>query len=124
MPHYTHEAASAHHAPQLLLDAAFRLVSHSITSIETELRPPTTDETRLAELRRQYTQTDAQTVRAAYARAQRLEELAIEMADTARNQQVDQSGPVLDALALAQCCPGFSGESYSWAINDGFTLTR
>jgi hypothetical protein len=107
-----------------LLDAAFRLVSHSITSIEARFHSLTTDEARLAELRKQFPQTDAQAVQVAFARARRLEEVAVEMADAARNQRKDQSGPVLDAQALAECCPGFSGESYSWAINDGLTLTR
>jgi hypothetical protein len=107
-----------------LLAAAFRLVSHSITSIEARFHPLTTDEARVAELRRQFPQADAQALQEAYARAQRLEEVAIEMADTARNQGKGQSGSVLDAQALAERCPGFSDESYTWAINDGFTLTR
>ena len=38
------------------------------------------------------------------------------MADTARDR--------LDAQTLAERCPGFSAESYLWAVNDGFTLTR
>lgn len=107
-----------------LLDAAFQLVSHSITSIEARSHSHTSDEARVAELRRQFPEADAQALQAAYARAQRLEEVAIEMADTVRNQGTGQSGPALDAQALAERCPGFSGESYTWAINDGFTLTR
>jgi len=107
-----------------LLDTAFQLVSHSITCIETRFDPLTTDEARLAELKRQFPQADAQSLLEAYARAKRLEEVAIEMADTARNQHEGQSESVIDAQALAQRCPGFSGVSYSWAINDGFTLTR
>jgi hypothetical protein len=107
-----------------LLDAAFRLVSHSITSIEGPSHPLTTDEARMAELRRQFPQADAHALREACARAWRLEEVAIEMADVARNQRDSESGQVLDARALAERCPGFSGESYSWAINDGLTLTR
>ena len=107
-----------------LLDAAFRLVSHSITSIEARFHALTTDDARVAELRRQFPQADAQAVQEAYARAQRLEEMAIEMADTVRNQRKGQSGPELETRELADRCPGFSGESYSWAINDGFTLTR
>ena len=83
-----------------------------------------TDEARVAELRRQFPQADAQALQEAYTRAQELEHVAIEMADTARNQRKGQSGPVLDAQVLAERCPGFSDESYSWAINDGFTLTR
>jgi hypothetical protein len=46
------------------------------------------------------------------------------MADAARNQPSGPSGPVLDVQALVERCPGFSGESYSWAVNDGFILTR
>ena len=107
-----------------LLDAAFRLVSHSITSIETRFHPLTTDEARVAELMRQFPDADAQALQEALARAHRLEEVAIEMADTARNMRQGQSGPMLDAQVLAERCPGFSDESYSWAINDGFTLTR
>ena len=107
-----------------LLDAAFRLVSHSITSIEARFHPLTTDEARVAELMRQFPDADAQALQEALARAHRLEEVAIEMADTARNQRQSQSGPMLDTQVLAERCPGFSDESYSWAINDGFTLTR
>jgi hypothetical protein len=107
-----------------LLDAAFRLVSHSITSREARIHPLTTHEARVAELRRQFPQAQAQVLEEGYARAQRLEEAAVEMAHTARNQRKGQSEPVLDARALAERCPGFSDESYSWAINDGFTLTR
>jgi hypothetical protein len=107
-----------------LLDAAFRLVSHSIISIEGRVHPLTTVEARLAELGRQFPHADAHTIEEAHARAQRLEEVAIEMADEARNQRTSESEPLLDAQALAERCPGFSGESYHWAINDGFTLTR
>jgi hypothetical protein len=107
-----------------LLDAAFRLVSHSITSVEARSPALATDQARLAELKRQFPQADAQSLQEAYARARRLEEVAIEMADTARNQRQGQAGPTLDARALAERCPGFSEECYSWAINDGFTLTR
>ena len=107
-----------------VLDAAFRLVSHSITSIEARFGSLTTDKARMAELRRQFPQADAQALEEAYARAQRLEEVAIEVAETARNQLRDQSGPPLDAQALSERCPGFSRESYFWAIGDGFLLTR
>jgi hypothetical protein len=107
-----------------LLDAAFRLVSHSITVLKARLHALTTDEARLAELSRQFPQADVQSLQEAYACAQRLEEVAIEMADTARDQRKGHSAPMLDAQQLAERCPGFSSESYSWAINDGFTLTR
>jgi hypothetical protein len=107
-----------------LLDAAFRLVSHSITVLEARIHPLTADEARLAELRRQFPQPDAQTLQEAYVRAQRLEEVAIEMADAVRNQQKEQSDPILDVQVLAGRCPGFSSESYFWAVNDGFILTR
>jgi hypothetical protein len=43
-----------------LLDAAFRLVSHSITTIEAQFHPFTTDEARLAQLRSQFPELDAQ----------------------------------------------------------------
>ena len=107
-----------------LLDAAFRLVSHSITSIEARFPALTTEEGRLAELGRRFPQAGARAIQEAFARARRLEELAIDMADAARNQSGGPSGPALDAQALAERCPGFSGESYTWAINDGFSLTR
>jgi hypothetical protein len=42
-----------------LPDAAFRLVSHSITTIEARIHALTTDEACLAELRRQFPQADA-----------------------------------------------------------------
>ena len=108
----------------VLLDAAFRLVSHSITSIEARFHALTTDEARLAELRRQFPQLDAQALKEAYALAERLEEIAIEMADADRGPGEGHRGPPLTQLTLSERCPGFSDESYGWAVNDGFTLTR
>jgi hypothetical protein len=107
-----------------LLDAAFRLVSHSITSIESRFHALTTDEACLAELRRQFPQFDAQALKEAYAHAQRLEEIAIEMADAERGPGDGRRGPPLTQLTLSERCPGFSDESYGWVLNDGFTLTR
>jgi hypothetical protein len=107
-----------------LLDAAFRLVSHSITSQEARFHPLATNEARLAELRSQFPQLDARALKEAYARAQRLEELAIEMADADRGPGDGRSGPPLTRLTISERCPGFSDESYEWAVNDGFTLTR
>ena len=107
-----------------LLDAAFRLVSHSLTVQEARFHPLTTDEARLAELRRQFAGADPQALKDAYARAQQLEEVAAEMADVARGPKTDNSAPSLNEQTLAERCPGFSSASYLWAINDGFILTR
>ncbi|MGI8977665.1 MAG: hypothetical protein ACR2FY_00415 [Pirellulaceae bacterium] len=98
-----------------LLDAAFRLVSPSLSA---------TDADPLGQLRLQFPSAGSQILQDAHARAKRLEEVAIEMADLARGPSNDHSGPPLNEQTLAERCPGFSGESYHWAINDGFTLTR
>jgi hypothetical protein len=103
-----------------LLDAAFRLVSHSLTS-GGSLR---SDDARLAELRRQFPRSDAQALQQAYARARQLEEVAIEMADADRGPGDGRRGPPLTRQVLAERCPGFSDECYGWAVNDGFILTR
>ena len=107
-----------------LLDAAFRLVSHSLTVQEARFHPLTTDEARLNELRKQFPASDLQTLKEAHVRAQRLEEAAIDMADKARGPQNDNSGPPLNEQTLTARCPGFSNDSYFWAINDGYIQTR
>ena len=107
-----------------LLDAAFRLVSHSLTMQEARFQPLTTDDACLHELRKQFPASDLQTLKEAHVRARRLEEAAIDMADKARGPQNDDSGPPLNEQTLAARCPGFSSESYYWAINDGYVLTR
>ena len=60
----------------------------------------------------------------AFAAARRLEEVAIELADADRGPGDGRRGPPLTREALAARCPGFSDESYGWAINDGFVRTR
>lgn len=107
-----------------LLDAAFRLVSHSLIVQEARLHPLITDDARLAELQRLFPESDSQALKEAYASAQRLEEVAIEMADLARGPRNDNSGPPLNEHTLAERCPGFSSTSYFWAISDGYLLTR
>lgn len=98
-----------------LLDAPFRLVSHSFV---------TTNASPLSELGRQYSHADPQILQDALARAQRLEEVAVEMAELERGTGSNHSGVPLNEQTLAERCPGFYSESYFWAINDGFTLTR
>ena len=107
-----------------LLDAAFRLVSHSLTAQEARFYPLTTVDARINELGKQFPESDLQTLKEADSHAQRLEEVAIAMADRARGPQNDNSGPPLNEQSLAARCPGFSSESYFWAINDGYVLTR
>jgi hypothetical protein len=107
-----------------LLDAAFRLVSHSVSVQEARSPALTTDDARLAELRKEFPEVDSQVLKHAFAWAQRLEQVALEMADLARGQRNDNSGPPLNGQTLAERCPGFSSESYSWAVNDGYHLTR
>ncbi len=107
-----------------LLDAAFRLVSHSITCMDARFHSPTTDDARVAELQRRFSQSSPQALRLAIIQAQKLEEAAIEMAETARMQRQVQRELLLDVQELAERCPGFSSKSYSWAIQDGFTLSR
>jgi hypothetical protein len=107
-----------------LLDAAFRLVSHSLQAQDARAVPLLTDEARLAELRRQFPQADARAVAEAYARARRLEDTAVALADAAHGPGDGRRGPPLTWQALAERCPGFSDASYGWAVNDGFILTR
>jgi len=107
-----------------LRDAAFRLVSHSCIVQEARSPPLTTDDARLAELRQQFPEVDSRIIKDAYACAQRLEEVALEMADLARGPRNDNSGPPLNEQTLAERCPGFASECYFWAINDGYVLTR
>jgi small-conductance mechanosensitive channel len=107
-----------------LLNAAFRLLSHSVTKQVARFNLLTTDDARLTELRKQFPESDPQTLKEAHTRAQRLEEVAIAMADLARGPRNDNSGPPLNEQTLEARCPGFSSESYVWAINDGYVLTR
>jgi hypothetical protein len=107
-----------------LLDAAFGLVSHSITSAEARVHPLTTDEARLGELRKQFPLANGQALKEAYARALQLRAVAIELADADRGPGDGRRGPSLTRQVLAERCPGFSDESYGWAINDGFISTR
>jgi hypothetical protein len=96
-----------------LLDAAFRLVSHSL--VAGYGMPP--------DLKSQFPYEEPHVLQDALAQARRLEEVAIELAEAARGPANDHREP-LNAQLLSERCPGFSGESYSWAINDGYTLTR
>jgi hypothetical protein len=107
-----------------LNDAAFRLVSRSLASIDANLRAPQTDEERLSALRARFPDAEPGEIAAAHARAIRLEETAIAMADAFRGPGDGRHGPPLTRESLAERCPGFSDESYGWAVNDGFTETR
>jgi hypothetical protein len=107
-----------------LLDAAFRLVSHSFTIHEARIRPFTTLDARLAELRKNFPESDLQTVEEADGRARHLVEVAREMADAARGPLNDHSGPPLNESTLSLRCPDFSSPSYLVAIEDGYVSTR
>jgi hypothetical protein len=107
-----------------LNDAAFRLVSRSLVNIDANLRAPGTDDARLAALRVQFPDADPGEIAGAHDRALRLEETAIRMADAFRGPGDGRHGPPLTRETLAELCPGFSEESYGWAVNDGFTETR
>ena len=87
-------------------------------------RCPETDEGRLAVLRVQFPDEDRSTIATAYARAVELEETAIAMADASRGPADGRHGPEFNRETLRARCPGFSEESYMWAVNDGFTETR
>jgi hypothetical protein len=99
-----------------LYDAAFRLISHSQVSIDTHLRAPVTDEDLHAALRSQFPGAGPDMIGQAIVAARELEGSAIEMARSRH--------PELTPETLAERCPGFSGPSYAWAVNDGFILTR
>ena len=101
----------------LLLDAAFRLVSHSLSAGGGVRWPSATDAARKTELRRLFVAGD---FGVALDAAHRLEKFAIELAEAHRGQ----SGEALSPRSLADRCPGFSRQSYEWAINDGLVLTR
>ena len=107
-----------------LNDAAFRLVSHSMASVDADIRAPGDDEERRSALRRQFPDVTTEALDAAIALARRLEDLAIELADAHRGPGDGGHGPELDRGVLAEKCPGFSESSYGWAVNDGYTLTR
>jgi hypothetical protein len=100
-----------------VLDAAFESVSHS-------LRVLRSDGAEGGNLQSRYADVDPQLLADALARAHELEEVAIEMAGANRGPRSDGSGPPLNRETLAARCPGFSDESYFWAMEDGFQLTR
>jgi hypothetical protein len=99
-----------------ILDAAFESVSHSRRVLRT-------GGSGHSDLPSRYPDIDPHVLADALARAQDLEEIAIELADANRVQRHDGSGPPLNQETLAARCPGFSDESYFWAIEDGFKLT-
>src|SRR4051812_36352695 len=107
-----------------LLDAAFRLVSHSLRARDEAAVLLATDEARLSVLRGQFPAADPKAVEDAFAPARRLEETAVELADADRGPGDGRRGPPLTRETLAERCPGFSTETYGWAVNDGYTLTR
>lgn len=107
-----------------LNDAAFRLISHSLMVVDANIRAPRTGETRLAALRVLSPDAAPKEITEAHERALRLEATAIEMADGFRGQGDGRHGPPLTRETLAEKCPGFSDETYGWAVNDGFTETR
>lgn len=78
----------------------------------------------IAELKRDFPDAAPAALEDALARARHLKKVAIEMADLARGPKNDLTGPPLNQQTLAARCPGFSSESYLWAVNDGFILTR
>lgn len=105
-----------------LLDAAFRLVSHSLMCQDTSIRSHNTDAARLFALSVQFPGVGYDEIAAAHGRAHQLEETAVALADGGAGD--GHGGPALTRESLAERCPGFSDESYGWAINDGFILTR
>jgi hypothetical protein len=107
-----------------LLDAAFRLVSWTLASLDARINPPATDDARRAELHRQFPDADPRALDDALDRAYRLLTVATELVDRQRGPRNDLSGPEVTLELLAEHCPGFTAESYRWAINDGFLLTR
>src|SRR5262245_37561914 len=106
-----------------LNDAAFRLVSHSLLSIDANLHAMT-DEAWVDALRRQFPGRASREITEALALAQRVEQTALEMANAFRGSADSRKGPPLTREALAEQCPGFSETSYGWAVNDGFIRTR
>src|SRR5437764_630171 len=107
-----------------LLDAAFRLVSHSVQVFEASVKSPVTNEGKIAELKRKFPEVEAHAITDAVARALRLEATAIELAAKARYATSDSTQTTFDERTLSVKCPGFSEQSYLWAISDGFTLSR
>ena len=65
-------------------DGAFRLVSHSLVTIDANIRAPRSDEARLAALRVEFPRHDPREIAEALVRARRLERTALEMADVFR----------------------------------------
>ena len=105
-------------------DAVFLLVAHSQVTIDANFRAPRTDEARLAALRVQFRDARPEAIAESLERARLLEETATWMADAFRGPGDGTHGPELTRETLAERCPGFSDESYGWAVNDGLTPTR
>lgn len=107
-----------------LNDAAFRLISHSRIAVDANTRALRTDEARLDALGVMFPHAVPKEIAEAQERAMRLVATAIEMADIFRGPGDGHRGPPFTCETLAERCPGFSDETYDWAINDGFTETR
>jgi hypothetical protein len=107
-----------------LFDAAFRLVSHSLAVQDGGTRAPRTADDRLAALRAEFPDADPAAVADAYVRAQLLEAVALALGDADRGSGGSSREPMLSQEVLAERCPGFSVETYWWAVYDGFVLIR
>ena len=107
-----------------LLDTAFRLVT-----VYRMQRTPSNpyvdlDKANLYDLKKQFPGEESQAVEGAYRRAQRLRDVAVELAELNRGPRNDGTGPPFDKGALADRCPGFSRATYDAALEVGFLLTR
>jgi hypothetical protein len=108
-----------------LLDAAFQL----ITVYPHMQRDPSNlymdlDKANLYDLKKRFPGEESQVVEDAYRHAQRLQDVAVELAELSRGPRNDHTGPPFDVQALADRCPGFSQATYEAAVSVGFMLTR
>jgi hypothetical protein len=107
-----------------LLDAAFQLLTTYPTQRDLSNPYVDRDKANLYDLKKQFPGEESQAVEDAYRHAQRLQDVAVELAELSRGPRNDGMGPFFDWRVLADRCPGFSQATYEAAVGVGFMLTR
>jgi hypothetical protein len=107
-----------------LLDAAFQLVTAYRMQRDPSNPYVDLDKANLSDLKKQFPGEESQVVEDAYQHAQRLRDVAVELAELSRGPRNDGTGPPFDGRALADRCPGFSQATYEAAVGVGFMLIR
>jgi hypothetical protein len=107
-----------------LLDAAFELITGYRMQRDPSNPYVDLDKANLYDLKQRFHGEESDVVEDAYRRAQRLRDVAVELAELSRGPRNDGTGPSFDGRALADSCPGFSQASYEAAVGLGYMLTR